>query len=122
MNDQKLKMMIYQNLKKKAPISGYNYPYGYLHIPDGFEEGWFKQMVSEEIVRTVDKKGIETTMVVNAKQKRNEVLDVTKMCLAGVYYAYIKFFDIWNKNLKKQHKKEVQKDWGLFWHLFDNNK
>lgn len=120
MNDQKLKKEIYSNLKKKAPASGLDIPYGYIHFPDDLEETYYKQLTAEEVIVTVDKKGIETTSIHNSKQRRNEPLDVTKMCYAGIYYAYIKFFETWNKALKRQHKREVQKDWGLFWHMYDN--
>lgn len=121
MNDQKLKHDVYSNLRRKAPASGLNYPYGFIHFPGDLTESYYDQLTSEEIVETTDNKGIVSTVIVNSKQKRNEPLDIMKMCYAGMYFAYIKFFEIWNKNLKKNHKKEVQKDLTLFWHMFDNS-
>jgi len=118
MHDQRLKGEIYGHLKKKTPITGLNVPFGYVHFPGDFESTYYEQLTNEEVVINVDSKGIETQMILNVYQKRNEPLDCTKMCLAGLYYAYIKFFEVWNNRLKKQHKKEIQKDWSLFWHYF----
>jgi len=119
MNDQKLKMMIYQGLKNKEPVSGYDYPYNFMHFPGDLEETYYTQLTNEEIIVTTDKKGLESTIIANPKGRRNEPLDVTKMCYAGMYYAYIKFFEVMNKRRKKMHRSEIQKDWTLFWNKYE---
>lgn len=119
LDEQKLKREIYNNLKRKVPTSGANFPTGYIHFPEDYSEDYYKQLTAEEVIETIDNKGISTLFISNTKQKRNEVLDCTKMALGGLYYSYITYFKLINKNRKARKKKEIPIDWTYFWALHD---
>ena len=118
MNDQQLKFEIYTNLKRKIPVQGHGFPPGFIHFPDDYGEDYYRQMVAEEVTETINNKGISTLFISNTKQRRNEVLDCTKMCLAGLYYMYLTYFKIWNAQRKARKQKEIRPDWSVFWSLF----
>ena len=123
-DDQKLKAEIYTNLKRKMPPSGQGYPPGFIHFPDGgYPEEYYKQMVAEEVTETLNNKGIATLFIANIRQRRNEVLDCTKLCLAGLYYMFLTYFKLWNGKRKFNKQAEVRPDWNMFWSLFgeENN-
>lgn len=116
MDDQRLKREIYMHLRKKQPASGHNVPNGYMHFPADYSEEYYKQMVAEDITEITDSKGMQTEIIIhNPHQRRNEVLDTTKMALGGFYYMYLTFFKLWNNKRKAMRKKEIAPDWQLFW-------
>jgi phage terminase large subunit GpA-like protein len=122
MDDQRLKFEIYTSLKRKSPATGNRYPGGYIHFPADYHEDYYKQMVAEDVVEIIDARGFKKTMIVNEKQRRNEVLDCTKMALAGLYFNYIAYFKIWNSTRKLKKQKEILPDWALYWSLFGDDK
>lgn len=117
-DDQKLKHEIYGNLKKKQPVSGGRYPYGYIHYHSDYNEDFFKQLTAEDVIETVDKKGISTYLIANPHQRRNEVLDCVKECYGGLYWRYFKYFELWNKKRRDRKKAEIPKNWEMFWLSF----
>ena len=122
MNDQQLKFEIYTNLKRKVPVRGNGFPPGFIHFPEDYGEDYYRQMVSEEVTETINNKGISTLFISNTKQRRNEVLDCTKMCLAALYYMYLTYFKLWNTKRKASKQKDIRPDWGVFWSLFGEEK
>ena len=78
-------------------------------------------MVAEDVIPIIDLRGFEKIMIVNEKQRRNEVLDCTKMALAGLYFDYIAYFKVWNATRKLKKQKEILPDWALFWSLFGDH-
>ena len=56
-------------------------------------------------------KGIK---ILNTRQRRNEVLDVVKYCMAALQYSMDRYFDILNASLKLQKRPEIQEDPGVF--------
>ncbi len=117
-NDQLLKRTIYSYLNREAPTTEAALPMGYTHFPKTFGLEWYKQLLAEEIVIETDKYGRTKAVVTNAKQRRNEVLDVVKMNWAALYFAYERFFEILNKKRKLQKRREIEKDWSAFWGLW----
>lgn len=117
-DDQKLKFELYNNLKRRTPAAGHSYPPGFMHFPNDYTEDYYKQMVAEEVIEIVNNRGISSIFISNTKQRRNEVLDTTKLALGGLYYMYLKYFKLWNAILKARHKKEIRPDWGIFWGEF----
>lgn len=118
-DDQKLKFELYTNLKRKTPAAGHNYPPGFMHFPNDYSEEYFKQMVAEEVTEIVNNKGVSTVFISNIKQHRNEVLDTTKLALAGLYRMYFKYFEVLNANRKARKRKEIRPNWQMFWDLFE---
>lgn len=116
-NDQKLKFMIYGNLKRKGFYEN-GFPRWYTHFPADLNEDYYKQLISEEIISEKNKYGVEELLIVNNKQRRNEALDLYKMNLAALYYAYIRHFEIKNEIRKKKRLKEEELDWQVFWKMF----
>lgn len=121
-DDQRLKREVYNNLKKKKPTVGERYPYGFMHFHSDYHEDFFKQLTSEEISEVQNTKGTHTEYFIhNKKQRDNHVLDCTKMCLAGLYHMYFKYFKSLNENQKKHKRKEIPASWDVFWNLFNND-
>ncbi|KKM06431.1 hypothetical protein LCGC14_1744080, partial [marine sediment metagenome] len=117
-SDQQLKFEIYTNLKRKTPATGHNYPPGFMHFPSDYSEEYYKQLVAEEVTKITSSKGVETVFISNTKQRRNEVLDTTKLALAGLYRMYLKYFEVLNVNRKARKRKEIRPNWQTFWDLF----
>jgi hypothetical protein len=42
-------------------------------------------------------------------------LDTLKLCLAGVYYTYLKYFELINIVRKRKKQKEIPPNWAYFW-------
>ena len=118
-DDQRLKFEIYTNLKRKTPAAGHAYPPGFIHFPNDYSEEYYKQMVAEEVTKITNNKGVETVFISNTKQRRNEVLDTTKLALAGLYRMYLKYFEVLNVNRKARKRKEIRPSWQIFWDLFE---
>jgi phage terminase large subunit GpA-like protein len=114
-DDQKLKQEIYQNLKKKPPVSGARYPSGYLHYHSEYNTDFFSQLTAEDIIEESNKNGIVKTIIANPHQRRNETLDTLKLALAGLYWRYLKYFELMNAVRKKKKKKEIPPSWAYFW-------
>jgi phage terminase large subunit GpA-like protein len=121
MHDQLLKQEIYVNLKRKVPAAGHSYPPGFIHFPIGYNEEYYKQLTSEEIEEIINNKGVSTFIIHNKKQRRNESLDTMKMALAGVYYIFVKYFELWNNTRKNQRRTEIKPDWNIFWAQFGHD-
>ena len=119
-DDQKLKFELYTNLKRKTPAAGANFPAGYMHFPDDYAENYFEQLVAEEVTTITNNKGVETFFIQNTKKRKNEVLDTTKLALAGLYRMYFKYFEVLNANRKARKKKEIRPNWQTFWDLFED--
>ena len=115
-----MKFEIYTNLKRKTPAAGHSYPPGFMHFPSDYSEEYYKQLVAEEVTKITSNKGVETVFISNTKQRRNEVLDTTKLALAGLYRMYLKYFDVLNANRKARKRKEIRPSWQIFWDLFDD--
>lgn len=120
LDDQKLKKEIYNRLRLHAPATGNNYPTGYMHFPSDYNEDYYKQMTAEDVIETTNDKGQLTVLIANAKQRRNEVLDCTKMTLGGLYYVYTQYFKLLNAARKLRKKREIVPDWGYFWSQFNS--
>lgn len=122
MDEQRLKKEIYSNLKKKVPPRGNKHPGGFVHFPGGLSVEYFKQLTSEDIIEEVGKSGKQTgvrqLLIANPHGRRNEALDTYKLALAGMYFIYLKYFELWNTALKKKRKKEIPNNWNLFWSQF----
>ncbi len=119
-DDQKLKFEIYSSLKRKEPAAGHSFPNGYMHFPNDYSEEFYKQLVAEEVTEIINNKGVASWFISNTKQRRNEVLDTTKMCLGGLYYMYLTYFKIFNARRKAKKQKELRPDWNIFWSLYDS--
>ena len=114
-DDQKLKFEIYSSLKRKVPAAGHKFPTGFLHFPCDYSEEFYKQLVSEEVHEIINNKGVSSWFISNTKQRRNETLDTTKMCLAGLYYIYFTYFKLLNAQRKLRKQKEIKPNWEMFW-------
>jgi len=122
LDDQKLKAEIYHHLKKKVPVIGSNYPVGFMHFHAGYSEEYYKQLTAEEVEEIMNTKGTATEYYIhNKKQRRNEVLDVTKMQLGALYYVYFTYFKLWNERRKLRKYSEINRDWSLFWAKMDDD-
>jgi len=119
LHDQKLKRALYGILRKR-PHSLENFPNYYLHFSHEYGEEFYKQLTSEEIV-TVTVKGEKRGFnIINTKNRRNEVLDIVKMQIAALEYAYDKFFVLHNNYLRSIKSHEIQKDIDLFFDAVEN--
>ncbi len=112
-HEQQLKKEIYQNLKKKPPVSGGRYPSGYLHYHNEYNADFFSQLTAEDIIEEVNKHGIVTTLIANPHGRRNETLDTLKLALAGLYWQYLKYFELMNAVRKKEKAKRDPAFMGL---------
>ncbi len=119
-DDQKLKFELYTNLKRKTPAAGHSFPPGFMHFPNDYSEDYFKQMVAEEVTEVVNNKGVSTVFISNIKQHKNEVLDTTKLALAGLYRMFFKYFEVVNALRKSRKQKEIRPGWQTFWDLFED--
>ncbi len=119
-DDQKLKKELYDNLKRRAPAAGHSFPAGFMHFPNDYSEEYFKQMVAEEVTEVVNNKGVSTVFIQNIKQHRNEVLDCTKLALAGLYRMFFKYFEVVNALRKARKQTEIKPGWETFWNIFEN--
>ncbi|GAH15819.1 unnamed protein product, partial [marine sediment metagenome] len=55
----------------------------------------------------------------NLKQHREEVLDMTKLALAGLYQMYFKYFEALNAYRKYRKHEEIKPNWQTFWNLLE---
>lgn len=121
-DDQRLKAELYNNLKKRVPAIGERYPRGFMHFHSDYSEQFFSELTAEEVEEIQNSKGTHTEFIIhNKKQRANHVLDCTKMCLAGLYHMYFKYFKILNKNQKARRRKEIPASWDVFWNLFGDD-
>lgn len=121
LNDQALKKLIYQILKKK-PFDDGTFPHSYFHFSEEYNKNFFDQLTSEEYVVRKDQYNREKTLVLNTKNKRNEVLDIAKMNFAALIYAVNEFFEIQNKNRRARGLKEKKQDLDDFFDFLDGVK
>lgn len=112
-NDQEIKRGLY-NILRKRPQGPGTFPGYYLHFSHEYSNEFYEQMTSEEIVPVKVRGVTKGYKILNTRQKRNEVLDVTKYNMAALQYAMDRYFLILNQDLKSQKRPEVQEDSGAF--------
>ena len=119
MSDQPLKKMIYGILKKRKPRIDGTYPHSYIHFSKEYNIDFYKQLVAEEYVTERDKYKRMKTIIVNSKQRRNEVLDTFKYNFGVFQYAVSEFFDAENKKRRADKKREIEMDLDLFFDVLE---
>lgn len=112
-HDQEFKRALY-NILRKRPQGPEMFPGYYLHFSNEYGPEFYKQLTSEEIIPIKIKGVTKGVKILNTKQRRNEVLDITKMGMAALQLAMDKYFEILNDNRKLQKLPEIQEDSGLF--------
>jgi len=120
LHDQRLKREVYSYLKRDKPATGAAYPYGYVHTPRTFSEDYYKQLTAEEWVVGKDSKGRDQAKIENIHQRRNEVLDTTKMNMGALHWACLRWFELENKRRRSRKLREVEIDWSRFWSFFSD--
>ena len=99
---------------RKRPQGPGTFPGYYLHFSHEYSNEFYEQMTAEEIVSVKVRGVTRGYKILNTRQKRNEVLDVTKYNMAALQYAMDRYFLILNQDLKMQKRPEVQEDQGAF--------
>ena len=93
-----------------------------MHFHSDYSEQFYSELTAEEVEEVQNSKGTHTEFIIhNKKQRPNHVLDCTKMCLAGLYHMYFKYFKILNKQQKARRRKEIPASWDVFWNLFGDD-
>ena len=119
LSDQAIKKTIYDILKKRRPHSDGTYPHSYIHFSNEYGFDFYKQLTSEEFVVEKDKYGRKKTLIMNTKQRRNEVLDTLKYNYAAFLYAVQEFFDAENKKRRMNKKREIEQDLDYFFDILE---
>ena len=112
-HDQQAKRAIY-NMLKKRPITDVNFPAHYFHFSHEYGPEFYKQLTSEEIVPVEQKGEKKGYLILNIKQRRNEVLDCIKEAYSAFQYSMDVFFKRHNEYLRSNKQKEIQEDLNLY--------
>lgn len=83
-NTSWFKSETYRYLRLDLPEDGTPFPSGYVHLPDGTDAEWCKQLVSEQLMTTRDRRGAEKTAW-HQMRPRNEALDCRVYASAARY-------------------------------------
>ena len=119
LHDQEFKRVMY-NVLKRRPAGVEQFPSYYLHFSHEYNLDFFKQLTSEEIVQVKSKNVIKGYLILNTKQRRNEIHDIVKYHLALFEYAQSKYFEIKNDALILQKRKKIEIDTNVFFDVIEN--
>ncbi|MCW2412013.1 MULTISPECIES: phage terminase large subunit family protein [unclassified Sphingobium] len=75
----------YAWLNLDAPVDGQPHPPGYIHLPQGTNETWIKQLVAEQLVRVKSRSGFGRLEWQITSGTRNEAIDMRVYARAAAY-------------------------------------
>lgn len=113
LHDQEFKRVMY-NILRKRPPGVEQFPSYYLHFSHEYNLDFFKQLTAEEVVPIKAKNVIKGYLILNTKQRRNEIHDIVKYHLTLFEYAQSTYFKLKNDALKLQKRKEIEIDTNVF--------
>ena len=81
-----LKDEIYRALSIEAPEEGDDYPLGFVHLPSGLDDDYFRQLTAEKLITVNKKDGTSKQGWHKSPQDRNEALDCAVYARAAAYH------------------------------------
>lgn len=75
----------YAWLHLDQPLDDQEYPFGYIHLPEGTTDTWIQQLVAEQLVKVKNRAGFSRLAWTNPSGARNEAIDMRVYARAAAY-------------------------------------